>query len=189
MKEGQKMMLMQAEHLTVKFFHSYRTGMINEYFGWILADIAVLLGIEVILALVCFRWPRSWVIRIACVIAAVVCTWSIINAGWVIRSGMQIMPTVFVSIFLDPVTSLVTIITNIIHMKVAAVILLVPTAVAIVFFCRAKPSPTTPARLCSSQPYTNSPKIRRISRSSSAAIRKALSSSSAVAEICTVITP
>jgi len=29
--------------LTVKFFHSYRTGMINEYFGWILADIAVLL--------------------------------------------------------------------------------------------------------------------------------------------------
>ena len=129
--------------LTVKFFHSYRTGMINEYFGWILADVAVLLGIEVILALVCFRWPRSWVIRIACVVAAVVCTWSVINAGWVIRSGMQILPTVFVSLFLDPVTSLVTIITNIIHMKVAAVILLVPAAVAIVFFffVLAKPLP------------------------------------------------
>lgn len=129
--------------LTVKFFHSYRTGMINEYFGWILADIAVLLGIEVILALVCFRWPRSWVIRIACVVAAVVCTWSVINAGWVLRSGMQILPTVFVSLFLDPVTSLITIITNIIDMKVAAVILLVPAAVAIVFlfFVLAKPLP------------------------------------------------
>lgn len=129
--------------LTVKFFHSYRTGMINEYFGWILADVAVLLGIEVILALVCFRWPRSWVIRIACVVAAVVCTWSVINAGWVIRSGMQILPTVFVSLFLDPVTSLVTIITNIIDMKVAAVILLVPAAVAVVFFfiVLAKPLP------------------------------------------------
>ncbi len=129
--------------LAVKFFHSSRTGMINEYFGWILADIAVLLGIEVILALVCFRWPRSWVIRIACVVAAVVCTWSVINAGWVIRSGMQILPTVFVSLFLDPITSIVTIITNIIHMKIAAVILLVPTAVAIVFFffVLAKPLP------------------------------------------------
>ncbi|NIM59111.1 MAG: sulfatase-like hydrolase/transferase [Candidatus Aminicenantes bacterium] len=129
--------------LTVKFFHSYRTGMINEYLGWILADIAVLLGIEVILALVCFRWPRSWVIRIACVIAAVVCTWSVINAGWVIRSGMQILPTVFVSLFLDPITSLVTIITNIIDMKVAALILLVPAAIAIIFFffVLAKPLP------------------------------------------------
>ncbi len=120
--------------LTVKFFHSYRTGMINEYFGWILADIAVLLGIEVILALVCFRWPRSWVIRTACLVAAFVCTWSVINAGWVIRSGMQILPTVFVSLFLDPVTSLVTIITNIIDMNVAALILLVPGAMAITFF-------------------------------------------------------
>jgi len=129
--------------LTVKFFHSYRTGMINEYFGWILADIAVLLGIEVILALVCFRWPRSWVIRVACVIAAVVCSWSVINAAWVIRTGMQILPTVFVSLFLNPLTSLITIITNIIDMKVAAAILLVPTAIAIVFFffVLAKPLP------------------------------------------------
>ncbi|NIO49463.1 MAG: sulfatase-like hydrolase/transferase [Candidatus Aminicenantes bacterium] len=129
--------------LTVKFFHSYRTGLINEYFGWILADIAVLLGIEVILALVCFRWPRSWIIRVACVVAAVVCTWSVINAGWVIRSGMQILPTVFVSLFLDPVTSLVTIITNIIDMKVVGLILLLPAAIAIVFFffVLAKPLP------------------------------------------------
>ena len=129
--------------LTVKFFHSYRTGMIHEYFGWILADIAVLLGIEVILALVCFRWPRSWIIRIACVVAAVVCTWSVINAGWVIRSGMQILPTVFVSLFLDPVTSLITIVKNLVDMKVAAVILLVPGVFAIIFLFSvlAKPLP------------------------------------------------
>jgi phosphoglycerol transferase MdoB-like AlkP superfamily enzyme len=129
--------------LTVKFFHSYRTGMINEYFGWILADIAVLLGIEVILALACFRWPRSWVIRIACVVAAAVCTWSVINAGWVIRSGMQILPTVFVSLSLDPVTSLVTIAKNLVDMKVAAIILLVPGAVAVIFlfFVLVRPLP------------------------------------------------
>ena len=129
--------------LTVKFFHSYRTGMINEYFGWILADVAVLLGIEVILALVCFRWPRSWVIRIACVVAAGVCTWSVINAGWVIRSGMQVLPTVFVSLFLNPLTSIITIAANLVDMKAAALILVVPVAVAVVFFflVLAKPLP------------------------------------------------
>ncbi len=129
--------------LAVKFFHSYRTGMINEYFGWILADVAVLLGIEVILALVCFRWPRSWVIRIACVIAAVICTWSVINAGWVLRSGMQFLPTVIVSLFLNPLTSLVTIGAYLVDMKVAALVLVVPIAAAIVFFffVLAKPLP------------------------------------------------
>jgi phosphoglycerol transferase MdoB-like AlkP superfamily enzyme len=120
--------------LAAKFFHSYRAGMINEYFGWILADIAVLLGIEVILALVCFRWPRSWVIRIACVVAAVVCTWSVINAAWVIRSGTQVLPAVFVSLFLDPLTTIITVVANIIEMQFAALILLIPAAVAAVFF-------------------------------------------------------
>jgi phosphoglycerol transferase MdoB-like AlkP superfamily enzyme len=120
--------------LAVKFFHSYRTGMINEYFGWILADVAVLLGIEVIIALVCFRWPRSWVIRIASIIAAVICTWSVVNAGWIIRAGMQFMPTVIVSLFLNPLTSLVTIGAYLIHMKFTALLLVVPIALAIVFF-------------------------------------------------------
>jgi len=129
--------------LAAKFFHSYRVGMINEYFGWILADIAVLLGIEVILALVCFRWPRSWVIRLACVVAAVVCTWSVINAAWVIRSGTQVLPAVFVSLFLDPLTTLITVFVNLIEMQVAGLILLIPAAIAAVFFffVLAKPLP------------------------------------------------
>jgi len=129
--------------LTVKFFHSYRTGMINEYFGWILSDVAVLLGIEVILALVCFCWPRSWVIRIACVVAAIVCAWSVINAGWLIRSGMQFLPTVFVSLYLNTLTSLITIVANVKEMQIFAVVVFGPVTVAIVFlfFVLAKPLP------------------------------------------------
>ncbi len=117
--------------------------MINEYFGWILADIAVLLGIEVVLALVCFRWPRPWVIRIACIVAAIVCTWSVINAAWVIRSGTQVLPAVFVSLFLDPLTTLITVVANLIEMQLAALILLIPAAIAAVFFffVLAKPLP------------------------------------------------
>ena len=120
--------------LAVKFFHSRRIGLVNEYFGWILADIAVLLGIEVVLAAVCFRWPRRWVVRAACVLAAVVCTWSVMNAGWLIRTGTQILPTVLLSLFRDPLNGLGMIGVNLAKMPAAAVILLGPSAIALAFF-------------------------------------------------------
>jgi hypothetical protein len=50
--------------LAVKFRHSWRYDLVNEYIGWVLADISVLLGFEVILALLCFGWPRKLVVRI-----------------------------------------------------------------------------------------------------------------------------
>lgn len=130
--------------LAVKFFHSYRTGLLNEYMGWILADIAVLLAIEVVLTLVCFRWPQSWVIRIACVVAAGVCAWSIINAGWVIRGGMQILPTVFVPFVLNPLTTLITVVALLIDMPASGFILLIPTALAVAFFFFVLRKPTPP---------------------------------------------
>jgi len=92
--------------LAVKLFHSRRTGLVGEYSGWILDDVTVLLGVEAVLAAVCFRWPRRWVIRIATVVAAVVCTWSVMNAGLVIRKGMQILPTSILPLFRDPVNAL-----------------------------------------------------------------------------------
>ena len=92
--------------LAVKFFHSHRVGLAGEYFGWVLADIAALLAIEVALAAVCFRWPRKGVIRTALVVAAIVCTWSVMNAGWVIRTGTQILPTVLLPLFRDPLNAL-----------------------------------------------------------------------------------
>ena len=130
--------------LAVKFFHSYRTGLLNEYLGWILADIAVLLGIEAILTLICFRWPQSWVIRIACVVAAGVCAWSVINAGWVIRGGMQILPTVFVPFVLNPLTTLITVVALLIGMPASGLILLVPTALSVTFFFFVLAKPTPP---------------------------------------------
>jgi len=120
--------------LVVKFFHSHRTALLNEYFGWILADIAVLLAIEVVLAVACFRWPRKSVIRPATIIAAVVCTWSVMNAGWLIRTGTQILPGVLLPLFRYPLNSLGTIGVNLAKMPTAAVILLGPSAIALTFF-------------------------------------------------------
>ena len=45
--------------LSVKFYHAARYGLIREYPSWILTDVAVLLGLEVVLSLACYRWPAS----------------------------------------------------------------------------------------------------------------------------------
>jgi glucan phosphoethanolaminetransferase (alkaline phosphatase superfamily) len=129
--------------LAVKLFHAWRIDLVSEYFSWILADIAVLLGIEVVLAAVCFRWPRRWVIRAACVFAVVVCTWSVMSAGWLIRTGTQILPTVLLPLFRDPLNALGIIGINLVKMPAAAVILLGPSAIALIFFffVLAKPLP------------------------------------------------
>ena len=129
--------------LAVKFFHSWRTALLSEYFGWIAADIAVLLGIEVVLAITCFRRPRKPVTRTACVIAAVVCTWSVMNAGWLIRTGTQILPTVLLPLFRAPLNSLGIVGINLVKMPATAVILLAPSAIALgfLFFVLARPTP------------------------------------------------
>jgi len=120
--------------LMVKLFHSLRYGLLDEYPGWIMADLYILITIEVVLSLVCFRWPRKNVVRSATVIAAVICTWSVMNAGWLIRTGTQILPRVLLPLFRAPVSSLYIVGINLSKMPVAAVLLLAPSAVALAFF-------------------------------------------------------
>ena len=92
--------------LTVKFFHAWRYGLFGEYLGWVMADLAVLITIEVILSLVCFRWTRKAVVRSATIAAAIVCTWSVMNAGYLIRTGTQILPRVLLPLVRDSVNTL-----------------------------------------------------------------------------------
>jgi phosphoglycerol transferase MdoB-like AlkP superfamily enzyme len=134
--------------LAAKFFHSWRTNLVSEYFSWILADISVLLGIEVVLASVCFRWPRKSVIRVATVVAALVCIWSVMNAGWLIRTGTQFLPSTFLSLFRDPIGILGMVGVNLIKMPKAAVALLAPSAITLAFlvFVLAKPLPPAYSR-------------------------------------------
>jgi phosphoglycerol transferase MdoB-like AlkP superfamily enzyme len=129
--------------LAVKFFHAWRIGLLNEYLSWIFDDVAVLLGIEVILALLCFRLANKWFIRAACICAAAFCTWSVINAGWLIRTGTQILPAVLLPLFRDPINALCIIGVNLAKTPTAAAILLSPSAVALAFFFSvlAKPLP------------------------------------------------
>ncbi|MGD8499487.1 MAG: LTA synthase family protein [Phycisphaerales bacterium] len=120
--------------LAVKFFHSWRYSLIDEYLGWVLGDISFLLGMEVILALFCFTWSRTWIVRTATVVAAVMCTWSVMNAAWLIRTGTQILPRVLLPLVRAPVNSLCIVGVNLAKMPIAAVVLLAPSAVALGFF-------------------------------------------------------
>ncbi len=131
-------------NLAAKFFHSYDNQLVNEYFSWILADIAVLLVTEAILTVLCFRWPRRSVIRTAMILAAVICTWSIMNAAWIIRTGTQILPSVLLPLLRDPINSFGIIGVNLAKMPAVAVILLGPSAVALTFFFFALAKPQSP---------------------------------------------
>ncbi len=130
--------------LAVKFYHARRIELLDEYPSWVLDDIAVLLGIEVILALLCLRWPHKWLIRIACICAAVICTWSVISAGWLVRTGTQVLPAVLLPLFRDPINALNIIGVNLAKSPTAAVALLGPSAVALAFFFSVLARPQLP---------------------------------------------
>jgi phosphoglycerol transferase MdoB-like AlkP superfamily enzyme len=127
--------------LAVKFFHALRNDLVFYYPLWILTDVIVLLFIEIILTAVYFLWPGKNVYRLITFLAALVCTWSVINACWLIRNGIQILPTTFLPLFREPLNSLYIVTINFIKIPRAAVTMLVPSAVALVFFfyCLAKP--------------------------------------------------
>ena len=130
--------------LTVKLFHSWRYGLLDEYMGWIMADLSVLIAIEVILSLICYRWPRKAVVRSATIFAAIVCTWSIMNAGWLIRTGTQILPRNLLPLVRAPVSSLLIVGVNLAKMPATAVILLAPSAIALAFFIFVLAKPKLP---------------------------------------------
>lgn len=130
--------------LMVKLFHSLRCGLLSQYFNWIFSDISVLLGVEIFLAGICYRWPHRWVIRSATFFAALVCIWSVINAGWLIRTGTQVLPTVLLPLLRDPLNSLSIIGVNLAVTPRATVALLAPSAIALVFFFRVMAKPLPP---------------------------------------------
>jgi len=135
----------------VKLFHAERCGLLSEYPSWILSDIAVLVGLDAVLALICHRWPRRAVIRGALVLAGIICTWSVMNAGWLIRTGTQILPMELRPLLGDPLNTSWIVIINLARMPAVAAILLVPSVAAFAFFCsalgRAAPPSYDPRRL------------------------------------------
>jgi phosphoglycerol transferase MdoB-like AlkP superfamily enzyme len=120
--------------VSVKFFHAGRLGLYEEFFRWILNDVSVLLTIDVVLTAMCFRFCSKAAVRVALVTAAIVCTWSVMNAAWIIRTGTQILPAVLLQLVRTPVNTLSIVGVSLAKMPFAAVMLLLPSAFLITFF-------------------------------------------------------
>lgn len=119
--------------LAVKLSHSLRLDQLNQYPSWILSDIAFLITAEALLTLIYRKWPNRLTFRIFTITAAILCTWSVMNAGWIIRTGTQILPTVLLPLFRDPLNSFTIIGVNLAKMPRTAIILLAPSAIALAF--------------------------------------------------------
>jgi hypothetical protein len=131
-------------NLTVKFYHAARYGLLREYPSWIFTDIAVLVTLETALALVCYRWPRKGTLRAVTIVAAVICAWSVINAGWLIRTGTQILPMEMNPLIRDPINIAWMVMINLARMPGPAVLLLAPSALALAFFFSVLARPLRP---------------------------------------------
>jgi len=131
--------------LAAKLYHCLRTGLGEMYPACIFEDVAVLVTLEVALSYMVIKRPTKWVLRTATFAAALLCAWSVMNAGWLIRTGTQILPTVLLPLFRDPVNALLIVGVNLAKMPVTAVLLLVPSAAALAFFFCVLARPVPPA--------------------------------------------
>jgi lipoteichoic acid synthase len=119
--------------LAAKLFHAWRYGLLVEYPSWILADIGVLVCLDAGLAVACQRWPRKGVVRGALLIALAVWTWAMTNAGWLIRTGTQIVPMEVRPLFDDPVNTVWIVVVNLARMPGLTTLLLVFAAAGLTF--------------------------------------------------------
>jgi hypothetical protein len=121
-------------NLAVKLYHALTCHALRYYPTWILADIAILLGLETALSLICHRWQRPWVLRTATIFAAAILTWSVTNAGWVIRTGTQILPMELLPLIRDPWNISKLVGKNLVHMPWASAALFIPSGIAVALF-------------------------------------------------------
>ena len=89
--------------IIVKFYHACRQHYLASYPGWVLSDIAFLLALESILAIICYAWPRRWVIRTA--IISVVASFVLVGA-WTVNlvsyhPAMELNPLASLSTHVD----------------------------------------------------------------------------------------
>ncbi len=131
--------------LAVKLYWAVHINRLNEWFGLVESDVFVLLAVELLIVIVCFIWPGKAVVRVITVFAALVCTWSVINAGWLIATGTQVLPAVLAPLFYDPVSRFVIVGHHLAMRPIAAVALLAPSAAALAFFFYILAKPIVPA--------------------------------------------
>ena len=132
--------------LLAKFIQSWRIGQLSVYPQWVLADIAVLLGIEIILSIVCFFRPSHLTSRFASIIAAFICAWSFMNAGWLLRTGKQFLPLELFPLIRDPYTTMAIVTVNLIKVPLMLILLVSPIIISLTFLAAVLIRPKLPVK-------------------------------------------
>jgi len=130
--------------LAVKLFHAWRYDMIAQYVPWILSDVAVLAGVEVLMALAFFALPKRPIFRLNTIIATLLCLWSIVNAAWLIRTGTQIFPQAILPLIRDPLNVSLIVAINLIKNPIGFIALLIPCLFSTALVVMAIVRPTLP---------------------------------------------
>lgn len=117
-----------------KLLWADKLDLISQFHKWILTDIAFIAGVEIVFMLVCWLWPKRRVIRTVTFIAALICTWSVINAAWLRRTGTQVLPNVLLPLFRYPVNAFTIVGHDLKMMPVSAIILLSCAGLLLAFY-------------------------------------------------------
>lgn len=121
-------------NLSYKLYWAHRLELLGQFYRWVPADLIALLGIETIFAIICSRWPKKSAIRLITFAAALICAWSVMNSGWLLRNGHQLLPSNFIPLFRDPINGFSILGGNFKAMPMATIILFTPAAVLLAFF-------------------------------------------------------
>lgn len=130
--------------LLAKLYWAIHINRLRDWPDWIISDLFVLAAVELLIVLVYFFWHRNLVARLMLLFAAVICTWSVVNAGWLIATGTQALPAVIAPLFYDPLGRFSIVGHHLAVRPLAAVALLGPSAIALVFFFYALAKPVVP---------------------------------------------
>lgn len=131
-------------NIAAKFFWAYKLQLKSEFYLWILSDVAVIGGIEIVFAIIGYLRPRRSTVRILTFIAALICTWSVINAAWIRRTGTQILPSAMLPMFRAPADGFRIIGGGLSLMPGSAIIILGCAAALLLFFFSVMAHPARP---------------------------------------------
>ncbi|OHB48543.1 MAG: hypothetical protein A2Y10_13450 [Planctomycetes bacterium GWF2_41_51] len=130
--------------LSAKLYWAFHINQLRNWPDWIIADIFVFSFSEMFIALVYYFWHKKTAVRLMLLFAASICTWSVLNAGWLIATGTQALPAVIAPLFYDPLGRFSIVGHHLAERPIAAFALLGPSAVALAFFFYVIAKPVVP---------------------------------------------
>lgn len=127
-----------------KIGHACNCNLEGGYLQYVMSDLAFYVALNLVLSVVMFKWRQLWVARVCIIVAAIMCTWSVLNVGWLLRTGTQILPGTLLPVIWSPRDILNMIGINLRAMPVPALVILTPGFILFFYFAYVIARPQLP---------------------------------------------